>query len=1323
MTVDDGLSHSDVTSVLQDPLGFIWVGTRAGLNRYDGSQIKTFLNDPENSNSIGHNWAWNLMVDKDGMLWSISWGGGLTRIDLERENYSHFKHDDRDPHSLSSDNCWTLFQDSTGTFWVGTEEGLDRLDKDGKTFSHFRHDPDKEDSLAGNSVSSIQEDAQGRLWIASYGGGVSVLDRERKSFKRYVHAADDPSSLSDNNIWSMVIDRSGDVWVGTEKGLNRYISDQEGFRRYQHEPGNSSSLGANRVLNVFEDSKERLWVGTWEGGLSVMDQESETFQTVPYNPIDPASPANVIRIMEDRDGTIWMGAQNGLFKYDAGEHRFSKYEHQPYNPNGLSAPVIDSFHMDQAGNLWIAPLNGGLDRLDPTRRHYTHFRHDPQDKQSLLSDQVRTILGDGEGGLWLATDTGLDHFDPETGQFQPLSSDLPGSEGLSSGNILDMSVDPEGAIWAAIYGTSVDRFEPKSGRVTRFRVADNDPTKGLATVWNRVVEAASDGTTWTGGEGGLSRIDPQTGEVWNVDPVKNGLSDLNVYSIHEDHSGTIWVGTLDGLSRFEAETRSFKTYRDTKGEVGSQVMDILDDAEGNIWISTNNGISRLDPTSGEFRTFNVFDNLQGKVFRYRAGYASPQGEFYFGGLSGFNSFFPAKVVDNPNPPQVVFTDFQVNNKDVSVSASGPLEKSVPYAQTVTLRRDQNSFALGFSAISMRTPENTRYAHILEGFDSDWRLAGDSRKVTYTNLDPGSYTMRVKAANNDGLWNEESRVLNVIVLPAWWESRPAYAAYAVAAVLLIMTIVHLRTVAYRRQAVRLEADIEERTSSLAKEIEEKTQIEGVLRHTNELLEKANSNLSAAKNKAEEANQSKSRFLANISHEIRTPLNTILGFSEIMRRDQDLDTHQLNNLTTICRSGEHLLTLINNVLEMSTIEVGKVVMRPSPFDLHLLLQDLQTMFGPRAREKNLSLEVSIDETVSRHITTDEGKLRQILINLLINAFKFTSKGGVFVTVSALPYQNEGIKLLFEVADTGVGIPVNELHKVFQPFEQAGQGVSEQAGTGLGMSISREYARVMGGDLSVSSEVGEGSTFRLEIQVAASSPAVITVESPRRLVSRLADDQPSFKILIVDDMETNREFLAQLLVPLGFSAEKAANGIEAIEAFENWSPDLILMDLRMPEMDGFQAIERIRSLPGRTKVPIIAVTAHAFEEERQETLRRGADDVLCKPLNAQLLLEALQRHLGAEYTYDEAPKTAKLAESVTARIEEYRQASRSLPKGVAENMRIAVEKLDIKGMEALIGSLPSEDEDFAEVLRQLVDDFEWEILADLLYLQDDGNGRLPV
>ena len=442
-------------------------------------------------------------------------------------------------------------------------------------------------------------------------------------------------------------------------------------------PGTAAASAPDLVLTVFEDSKARLWVSTWEGGLSVMDQESDTFETVPYDPIDPMSPANVIRIMEDRDGAIWMGAQNGVFKFDAAEHRFSKYEFQPHNPNGLSAPVIDSFHMDQAGNLWIAPLNGGLNRLDPTRRHYSHFRHDPQDKQSLLGDQVRSILGDGEGGLWLATDRGLDHFDPESGQFQHLSSDLPESQDLSSGNILDMSIDPEGAIWAAIYGTGVDRFDPKSGRITSFRAADNGSTKGLATVWTRVVEAASDGTTWTGGEGGLSRIDPQTGEVWNVDPAKNGLSDLNVYSIHEDRSGTIWVGTLNGLSRFEAETRSFETYRDAKGEVGSQVMDILDDDTGNIWISTNNGISRLDLKSGEFQTFNAFDNLQGKVFRYRAGYASPQGEFFFGGLSGFNSFFPSQIVNNPKPAQVAFTEFLIDDKKVPVGPGSPLKKSIP----------------------------------------------------------------------------------------------------------------------------------------------------------------------------------------------------------------------------------------------------------------------------------------------------------------------------------------------------------------------------------------------------------------------------------------------------------------------------------------------------------------------------------------------------------------------------------------------------------------------------------------------------------------------
>ena len=371
----------------------------------------------------------------------------------------------------------------------------------------------------------------------------------------------------------------------------------------------------------------------------------------------------------------------------------------------------------------------------------------------------------------------------------------------------------------------------------------------------------------------------------------------------------------------------------------------------------------------------------------------------------------------------------------------------------------------------------------------------------------------------------------------------------------------------------------------------------------------------------------------------------------------------------------------------------------------------MFHLLAKKKRLSLEVDIDDAVPGHIFTDQGKLRQILTNLLSNALKFTYEGGVLLNVTAPAPQDESIKLIFEVTDTGAGIAVEDVDKVFEPFAQTASGVAIQTGTGLGMTISREYACAMGGDLSVTSQLGQGSTFRLEIQAEGGVPSTVAFEVPRRRVSRLAPGQPTYKVLIVDDMETNRDFLMQLLIPLGFSARDATNGVEAIEAFEDWSPDVILMDVRMPVMDGFTAIERIKSLPGGTEALVIAVTAHAFEEERLEILRRGADGFLRKPLKAQILLDSLQRHLGLDYVYEDVQEIAKLPEPGGAGIEISRQALRSLPEVVIDHMRKAVEILDAKGMEAIIENISVEDEGLAEGLRHLVDDFEWDTLSDLL------------
>ena len=1287
LSVEDGLSSNVVHTLAQDQLGFIWLGTRSGLNRYDGSEITTFYNDPDNANSIGHNWTFGMLVDRDGFLWSLSWGGGLTRVDLEHDIYTHFTHDENDPNSLDSNNGWGFFQDSGGALWVGTDVGLNRLHEDGSGFTRFHHDPENPRSLAGGSgVSSIQEDKQGRLWVGVYGGGVSVLDAQRKSFQHYKHNPDNPNSLSDNNVWSMLIDRQGEVWIGSENGISRYNPAIDEFRHYRNRPGDPGSLAADTVLSMLEDSQGRIWVGTWGGGIGLFDRESERFQTLKHDPLDPDSPPDnaIPVIFEDRDGAIWFGSENGAIKFDAQEHRFAKHAYRPHDPNSVSGPTVEAFHLDASGQLWVATKSEGLNRFDPARRRNTHFRHDPTQPNNQARDQIRSIVPDGETGFWLATGSGLDYFDRQSGRFLDEPIDPEGDSGLSNGNILDLTIDANGELWTALYGSGVDRYDPASGQVTLYRSVASGSQPGLAAEWVSVVEAASDGSIWVGGEGGLSQIDSESGEIRNVDIPNSGLPDSNISSLHEDQAGVIWVGTNSGLSRYDADNRRFEQFRDTEEEAGTHIMGILSDAEGYIWISTNNGLSRLDPKSGKFRTFNAADNLQSKTFRQNASYASPQGEMFFGGVKGFNSFFPAHVIVNPNPPSVAFTEFLINGQAVTVGSESPLKKNISHAQSVTLSHDQSSFALKFTALNMRTPENNRYAYMLEGFDGDWRFPGNNRTVNYTNLDPGSYTMRVKAANNDGLWNETSRDLKLTVLPAWWQSWWAYSLYLLLLIAAVWGFIAWRLFAAEQQKKLLTSQVVART---------------------EQLRQATEDAEKAREKSQAANQAKSVFLANMSHELRTPLNAILGFSDMMARDQTASSDQRESLDVINRSGQHLLTLINDVLDVSKIEAGRVKLDPVPCDLHRLLRDIEDMIKLQADSKDLSFSVETDPGLPRSILFDIGKLRQVLINLLANAIKFTEDGGVTLRAAGNALSDGNWRLRFDVEDSGVGIPADEIETIFEPFEQVSHSPYKQQGAGLGLAICNRFVALMGGKISVESSPHKGTTFHIEVPAEATD--IIESTESIRLPTGLVEGQPQWRVLIAEDEPNNRLLLKRQLGSVGFHVRDVENGEQAIQQFQDWQPHLIWMDMRMPVMTGQEATVRIRQLTGGDTVKIVAITASSFKEQRESILQAGCDDVLHKPYLFHQIFAVMGDLLGARYLYEEDEKIQpkKTPASLTF------ATLKSLPAELRHSLRDAALLFDVDGTNKAIQRVYEIDSAIADDLQQLANEFRFEKILELL------------
>ncbi|MDJ1182966.1 ATP-binding protein [Roseofilum casamattae] len=472
------------------------------------------------------------------------------------------------------------------------------------------------------------------------------------------------------------------------------------------------------------------------------------------------------------------------------------------------------------------------------------------------------------------------------------------------------------------------------------------------------------------------------------------------------------------------------------------------------------------------------------------------------------------------------------------------------------------------------------------------------------------------------------------------------------------------------------------------------------------------LAVAKEKAEVANQAKSTFIANMSHELRSPLNAILGFAQIMTRSQTLPSEHQEKVSIINRSGEHLLTLINNVLDLSKIEAGRITLNEKNFDLHRLLDDLHDMFQLKANDKGLQLLLEPAENLPRYIRTDEVKLRQILINLINNALKFTEQGGISLRAthpSPVTNNQQLITLYFEVEDTGMGIAPEELDKLFEAFTQTASGKQAQEGTGLGLSISRKFAQLMGGEMRATSRVGEGAVFSFEIQCQPVEATEVEALNPQRQIIALQPGQPRYRLLIVDDKPVNRQILIHLLNPLGFELKEAGNGREAVEIWEQWEPHLIWMDMKMPVMDGFEATKTIKATTKGQATVVVALTASVLEEEKAVVLSAGCDDFLRKPFRDEQIFTALERHLGVRYIYEKSVPSSKnkVREKEILTAENLQTLSPELQR----QLRQAVSSSSKPEIAAVVAAIAEKNPALSEAIATCLHNFEYEKLLHLI------------
>ncbi len=1195
-----GLPQSTLAAIVQDRKGFLWVGTRDGLSRYDGYRFKNFRHDPRDPDSLSGSFVYTLHVDRTGALWVGTYAHGLNRFDAGSERFERFVHDPDDEASLGDNGVMCLLEDRDGTLWVGTRAGgLNRFDRQTGTFQRCRHEPDDPDGATHPPVRCALEDREGRIWLGLWGGGLRRFDRESGEFAQFRHDPDDPGSLGHNVVSALAEDADGFLWVATMGGgLNRLDPREGRFVRYPRNPARPE-LGPNAdmIYTLLLDRQGSLWLGTYDNGLGRFDPKTGRFDHFPPKPGDPtALGSNWVRsLWQGRSGELWVGLDSGLHKLERGKG-FLHYRHDSRDPESLAHNQVRAIYEDAAGALWVG-TNHGLDRLDRPTGKFRHYRHDPRDPDSLGHDRILTIHGGADGALWIGSaGGGLNRFDPETERFRRYLHDPKDAGGIASDIAYPVLVDRQGAVWVGTDGRGLDAFDPVSGT---FRHHVHDPDDDHSLSHNLVYGAFEDseGVLWFGSANGLNRLDRRTGRFTRFfhDPGNpSSLSDNTVFCFYERRPGELWVGTDGGLDLMDGEGRFLDHYGRERGFPNETIHGILSDERDRLWLSCNRGLIRLDPETGEVRTYDVHDGLQANEFLRRCYFKSASGELFFGGVNGFNAFRPETLTSDRLKPPVAITEFLLFNRPAPLERFDPesrLQASIAETEALTLTHDDQVFAFEFAALHYVSPDRNRYAYKLENFDQDWiETSAANRLATYTNIGPGRYLFRVKAANGDGVWNETGASIAIRMLPPWHRSLPAYGLYI--AVLAGLAAVYLR--AQKRK--------------LAKE-----------RAVNERLR--------------QVDRLKDQLLANVSHELRTPLNGIVGLVEALGRNPSVraDAPLAEDLGMITLSGKRLGHVVDNLLDYARIRSHSVPCRLGPASLYDAVASVFDLCRPLAEEKGVAL-INACPLDLPPAMADEALLRQALYNLVDNAVKFTDEGWVRVEAEVV-----GSRLSARVIDTGSGVPEALKARMFKAFEQ-GDGSIERlhSGVGLGLAVAQGLIALQGGVLEAGEPAGRGSVFCVDLPrcedvagdrgpEAEAEPRVADPGPPEQ--GDASPAPPRAHILIVDDDRVNRRVARRFLEKDRYRLSEAEDGPQALRLLrEDPSVDLVLLDIMMPRMSGFEVCRALRRELGKKNLPVIFLSAKTSPEAKAEALAAGGDEILPKPIERDLLLARIRARLQA-------------------------------------------------------------------------------------------------
>ncbi|MFY0687736.1 MAG: response regulator [Cyclobacteriaceae bacterium] len=1199
------LSQNTVTTILQDNNGFLWFGTLYGLNRYNARGFDIFLHNSQDSTSLNSNRIANGVKDQEGNFW-LATSNGLAFMNTQTGKFKQYIHEPNNPNSLSNNEGTAVYLDHKGMVWFGTEDGgLNMLNPKTNNVTRYLNNLDDPYSINDNHVTSISEDLQGNLWIGTMNNGINLFDRNNQRFIGY-HMS---NGLTNSSIRTLHKGKSS-LYVGSQNGVYQLKYDPTGKYLFE-KPGilNSKELEGAFVLSLLEDSSGKLWIGTENKGLFVVDFQSGTISNhlADFSGELNMSSKSIWSLQEDYTGIIWIGTFiNGVVKADPYHRKFNHIKVHPERQNTLSYNVVSAFSETSDGKLWIGTDGGGLNLYNPTKDSYQIFTNDETDANSLSSDAVTSLLLDKNENLWIGTWRGGISILPKGSNrfIQKMPNGQDPNAPLSA-DAMYLTQDSQQNIWVMEYRNGIGIYNPNDfSKIKYYKgLIDGGP---LSSNKNRFMREVSPGKIWIGSEDfGIQVI--SIDESYNIisnkkfnhdknDP--NSLSHDMVSAIHKDQSGNIWVATFGGgINIYDSATESFSRIQVKDGLSSDLVFSIEEDIKGNIWVSTGNGLSKIS-SDLSIQQFDEKDGLQGPEFFRASSYVGADGKFYFGGVNGYNLFNPNDLVENTNVPLVHITNFKVQGSPEKSVSNILISQTFP-SGTIDLDYDENDLVFSFAVLNYSQVSKNRYTYMLDNYDDVWQTSPNGSNISYSNLSPGFYTFHVKGANNDGVWNEKGDSIRITIARPWYGSSLAYSFYSL---IIVGILIWYRQTLINKERLKSELQVEH------------------LQLT----------------KMQEVNELKSTFFANISHEFRTPLTLILGPLKALINGT-FKGDPRSQYRVMLRNADRLLRLINQILELAKLEAGSMKLQASNDDIVKFLKPLAHSFTSYAERQFIDYKcVFPDEKVDIYFEKD--KLEKIVVNLISNAFKYTPEFGKIT----LEVVDESDTLNIIIADSGVGIQSDQLEHIFNRFYQVGN--QKQKGTGIGLALTKELVDLHHGNIRVESEMGKGTRFTVSLkkgqqhldedEIVTSDAHTLRLKSedynemeiindsnrdvPNEFTEdtneqKIADDLPI--VLVAEDNEDMRNFISEYLVT-NYKVIEADNGVQALELANEHIPDILITDVMMPEMDGYELCQNIKNDDRTSHIPVILLTAKASSESTEKGFELGADYYVTKPFNPKLL-----------------------------------------------------------------------------------------------------------